>query len=121
MDHDASEEWRSDGVGRRSGALRIKAHGTEHVPGGHLAGIIVARQAIGPCVELRKHDLTYSLLCFPQSTGVVVEICDAMARLISLIVEAFCEESVQLCNEISGATTRLDKPGDIVRYEEGIL
>ena len=87
----------------------------------NLTGIVIARQTIGTCVELRQHDLAQMLLRFPRSTCVVVEVRDAMARLISLIVEIRCKEPVELADESGWSTAGLDDTLNVVGYEECVL
>src|ERR1700761_7041103 len=115
----AREGGRANAVVERAGADGIKAHRAKDVPGRHLAGVIVAGQAVGTGAELRVHELAVALLRLRGRVGEVVEIGDGVARLVALIVEMVVEEAIELCDEGSPATDGVDEAVDVVRDKEG--
>ena len=122
------------GVGRREG---VEPHGVEDVPGGHLAGVVHARQrqSVGPhaveAVETVVEDLLGVGLAADETIVVgravvglvaVAVLADEAREVVDLVARPGPgEERVEQRPEGLGTLVEADQPLRVVRREEGSL
>src|SRR5258705_5217138 len=108
MDHDSREDGRCKRVSRHAGADWIESHRTQHVPGRHLSSVIVTRQTSGASMKLVRQNVANAGLSLPSGASIVVEVSDAVARLVALVVQLRGEETVEFGDKGCVATDCLD-------------
>ena len=132
------EPGAADGVDRDAGAYLVESQGVEHIPGGHLAAVLVAAQTVGGGGVHLLENLVYILLGAVGSAGVVVEVDDVVRGLVTVGVLAdeagdvggdqFAgqrgvggEQRVEALHEGLAASEQGDEAVDVVRCVPGPL
>src|SRR5687768_8062038 len=86
MNNGLIKKGSADGILAASRCHRVKAQGTEYIPGTHLPAIFVTDQTIG-CIGIKfLADLVDNLLCTPRLAGIIKEIGHVMTGFVAVCV-----------------------------------
>ena len=130
----------AQGVLPRPGAHGVEAQGAQHVPGGHLARVVVAAQALGAGAVHGVHDGAHPGLGLPGPVAPVVEIRDVVARFVAvhvvaddavagdvlgvgdvLVAQLHGEERVQVRAEAVGAAHQLHQRRHVLGHVQAVV
>ena len=118
----------------------VEAQGAHHIPGRHLAGVVVPAQAGGTGVVLGVQHVAYLLLALPGFPRVIIHIDDVVHRLVGMGILSQVAELVRVGGDVgllSGGRREeegVERPGEglasahqfhepvhVVRDEERVL